>query len=187
MSAVTNLETLTSCAEYLLRVVTEEEEDVTPELLSSSLEAVKTVSLCMTGADSELASLTIRSIILKCLNIPDGGELQRSKVMILSSLVQLYTDINTTGEKLTGLVCDTLQQSGVSTSSWLSVVCSLSDDIFLHLQDVIRETFFWQQLQAGLVSADHLARKRALYLSKRSGPRLSSHLWNFPVTSQPFS
>ena len=170
MSTVTNLETLTGCAEYLLRLVTEEEEEVRPDLLSSSLETVKTVSLCMTGDDSELASLTIRSIILKCLNIPEGGELERTKVMILSSLVQLYTDLNTAGEKLTGLVVASLQQSRVSTSSWFSLVCALSDDIFLHHQDLVRDSFFWQQVQAGLVSADHLARKRALYLTKRSGP-----------------
>ena len=50
-----------------------------------------------------------------------------------------------------------------------SVVCSLSNDIFLHHQDIIRQTFFWQQLQAGLVSGDHLDRKRSLYLTKRSG------------------
>ena len=91
-------------------------------------------------------------------------------MVILSSLVQLYTDLNTGGEKLTGLVCASLQQSKVSTSSWLSLVCALSDDIFLHHQDLVRDSFFWQQVQAGLVSADHLARKRALYLTKRSGP-----------------
>ena len=174
MSAVANLETLTSTAEFLLRAVTEEEEELAelrerPELLSSSLETVRDVALSMTGPDSELASLTVRSIILKCLNIPEGGELERTKVLILCSLVQLHSDLTTSGEDLTNLVCSALQQSRVSTHSWLSVVCSLSNDIFLHHQDIIRQTFFWQQLQAGLVSADHLDRKRALYLTKRSG------------------
>ena len=121
MSAVTNLETLTATAEFLLRAVTEDVEELheRPELLSSSLETIKTVSLCMTGPDLELASLTVRSIILKCLNIPEGGELERTKVLILCSLVQLHTDLTNSGEDLTSLVCSALQQSKVSTHSWL--------------------------------------------------------------------
>ena len=60
-----------------------------------------------------------------------------------------------------------------STSSWLNLVCSVSDDIFLHqLQDLVREISFWQQVQAALVSPNHLARKRASYLTKRAGPCL---------------
>ena len=121
MSAVNNLETLTVTAEFLLRAVTEDVEELheRPELLSSSLETLKAVSLCMTGPDSELASLTVRSIILKCLNIPEGGELERTKVLILCSLVQLHADLTNAGEDLTSLVCSALQQSKVSTHSWL--------------------------------------------------------------------
>ena len=122
MSAVTNLELLTSTAEFLLRAVTEEEVAELrerPDLLTASLETIKTVALNMTGPDSELASLTVRSIILKCLNIPQGGELERTKVLILSSLVQLHNDLTNTGEDLTSLVCSALQQSRVSTHSWL--------------------------------------------------------------------
>ena len=123
MSAEANLETLTSTAEFLLRAVTEEEELAEvrerPELLSFSLETVRAVALSMTGPDSELASLTVRSIILKCLNVPEGGELERTKVVILCRLVQLHSDLTTSGEDLTNLVCSALQQSRVSTHSWL--------------------------------------------------------------------
>ena len=122
MSAVTNLELLTSTAEFLLRAVTEEEVAELrerPDLLTASLETIKTVALNMTGPDSELASLTVRSIILKCLNIPQGGELERTKVLILSSLVQLHNDLTNSGKDLTSLVCSALQQSKVSTHSWL--------------------------------------------------------------------
>ena len=129
MSAEANLETLTSTAEFLLRAVTEEEELAEvrerPELLSSSLETVRAVALSMTGPDSELASLTVRSIILKCLNVPEGGELERTKVVILCRLVQLHSDLTTSGEDLTNLVCSALQQSRVSTHSWLRCFSTL--------------------------------------------------------------
>ena len=65
-STASNLEVLTSCAEILLRIVAqEEEEDDTPETLSSTLDTFKMVAVSMTGADLELALLTARSIILK--------------------------------------------------------------------------------------------------------------------------
>ena len=65
-STASNLEVLTSCAEILLRIVAqEEEEDDTPETLSTTLDTFKMVAVSMTGADLELALLTARSIILK--------------------------------------------------------------------------------------------------------------------------
>ena len=65
-STASNLEVLTSCAEILLRIVAqEEEEDDTPETLSSTLDTFKMVAVSMTGADLELALLTARAIILK--------------------------------------------------------------------------------------------------------------------------
>ena len=74
-STASNLEVLTSCAEILLRIVAqaeEEEEDDTPETLSSTLDTFKMVAVSMAGADLELALLTARSIILKVNNSEIG-------------------------------------------------------------------------------------------------------------------
>ena len=73
-STASNLEVLTSCAEILLRIVTqaEEEEEDTPETLSSTLDTFKMVAVSMAGADLELALLTARSIILKVNNSEIG-------------------------------------------------------------------------------------------------------------------
>merc|ERR1719394_642303 len=49
----------------------------------------------MTGADLQLSLLTIRSIILKCVNIPVGGELYRHNILVLTSLVQLHCTYTT--------------------------------------------------------------------------------------------
>ena len=75
-STASNLEVLTSCAEILLRIVAqaEEEEEDTPETLSSTLDTFKMVAVSMAGADLELALLTARSIILK-VNNSDIGQL----------------------------------------------------------------------------------------------------------------
>ena len=73
-STASNLEVLTSCAEILLRIVAqaEEEEEDTPETLSSTLDTFKMVAVSMAGADLELALLTARSIILKVNNSEIG-------------------------------------------------------------------------------------------------------------------
>ena len=60
-----NLELLTSSAEYLLKVVAENEDDDDDnetDNLPATLETFKTVSLCMPGDDLQLSLLTIRCI-----------------------------------------------------------------------------------------------------------------------------
>ena len=84
-STASNLEVLTSCAEILLRIVAqEEEEDDTPETLSSTLDTFKMVAVSMTGADLELALLTARSIILK---VNECKPVNNSKIGQLSLLL----------------------------------------------------------------------------------------------------
>ena len=140
-----NLQLLTSSAEYLLKIVTEDicdnDEDNTVSL-PTQLEYFKTAALEMTGSDLQLALLTIRSIILKCVNMsPDGSgiDLDRSRILILTTLIQLHCDIKPDpGEDdLVTPVCATLSSGHVTPSSWLSVICPLSDEIFLHHQVII--------------------------------------------------
>ena len=60
-----NLELLTSTAEYLLKVVTDnedEDDDNETDNLPATLETFKTVSLCMPGDDLQLSLLTIRCV-----------------------------------------------------------------------------------------------------------------------------
>ena len=79
-STASNLEVLTSCAEILLRIVTQaEEEEDTPETLSSTLDTFKMVAVSMAGADLELALLTARSIILKV----DNSEIGQLSLLLL--------------------------------------------------------------------------------------------------------
>merc|ERR1719438_657710 len=120
----------------------------------------------MTGADLQLSLLTIRSIILKCVNIPVGGELYRHNILVLTSLVQLYCDIHNTDtdddQDMVTAVCSTLEHVKVSPQSWINFICGLSDEIFLHHQDMIVSSYFWSMIQAGLVSEDGLTRKRSV-------------------------
>ena len=142
-----NLEQLTFCAEYLLKIVTDDdtEDDDNNDGLPVRLETFKTVSQQMTGSDLQLALLTIRSIILKCVNLgPDGVgvDLDRSRILILTSLIQLHCDIKPVPEEddLVSPVCATLASGHVTPGSYLAVICPLSDEIFLHHQVIIKNT-----------------------------------------------
>ena len=90
--------------------------------------------------DIVLISINLRSIVLKCVNLgPDGVgvDLDRSRILILTSLIQLHCDIKPgeAGEDdLVSPVCATLASGHVSPGSYLAVICPLSDEIFLHHQ-----------------------------------------------------
>ena len=82
-------------------------------------------------------SINLRSIILKCVNLgPDGVgvDLDRSHILILTSLIQLHCDIKPGEDDLVSPVCATLASGHVSPGSYLAVICPLSDEIFLHHQ-----------------------------------------------------
>ena len=127
-----------------------------------------------------MAFFASTSLLIQCVN-PDGAgagsELARARVLVLTRLVALHGDLNTEpAHDMTRAVCSALAAARVSHVSWLRVVTSLSDDIFLRQPELLVSGHHWAMVQAGLVSEDGLTRKRSMFLLKRTLDTVTSDL-----------
>ena len=184
MSSVENIDSLTRHTERLICVVTGEDDPGGEDDVADTLESFKTVSSSMTASDLNVVLLTIKSIIYKCVSSVRGGYcLDGVRLRVLVALLLLNLDLDP-DSGLTAEVMVNLVRCDLPSATWLQLMTSLGDEIFLRHTDLVSTHHHVASVQAGLMSEDNLVRKRAMYLMKRTVDTLNSDIFNLEDKSQ---